>query len=94
MEGLASRDRMKGLLPIKEREIAMYDDDDYEIIDYSHAARDLAELTEAKVARIRGFLDALDAALARDGLTKHAPPPLFRELRQAIADFDARQTLH
>ena len=69
----------------------MYDDLE---IDYLAAARELAELTEAKVARIRGFLDALDAALARDGLTKHETPPLFRELRQVIADYDARRTRH
>jgi hypothetical protein len=61
---------------------------------YENAAGELAELDEAKVARIRGFLDALDAALARDGLSKHETPPLFRHLRQVIADFDARQTLH
>jgi hypothetical protein len=67
----------------------MYDQDHASAYD-----RELAAMTDEKAAELRRFLDAADAALKRDGLSRHETPPLFRELRQAIADFDRRRTLH
>lgn len=53
------------------------------------------ELTDAAAGVLRAFLAAADAALTREGLSRHPRAPLLARLRRALEEYDRRsRTLH